>query len=180
MIKLVKPIKKAKIGLYTVGLKAYWNQFEGLKERIIEYGKFIESRLCDFGEVYNFGLVDDEITARCAGEWFNSKNVDIVFCHSATYCTSSSMLPIHQICKAPLIILNLQPTARMNYEKTSTGEWLAHCGACPVPEFANALNRAGIRYRIVSGLLGMDKTPEISVTDENTSQRKEALRAWKE
>ncbi|WP_434654733.1 L-arabinose isomerase family protein [Thermoanaerobacterium thermosaccharolyticum] len=180
MIKLIKPIKRAKIGLYTVGLKAYWKQFEGLKERITEYGKFVESRLCDLGEVYNFGLVDDEITARCAGEWFNSKNVDIVFCHSATYCTSSSMLPVHQICKAPLIILNLQPTAKMNYEKTSTGEWLAHCGACPLPEFANALNRSGIRYRIVNGLLGMDKTPEISVTDENTSQRKEALRAWKE
>jgi len=29
-IKTIKPIKKARIGLYSVGLKAYWNQFEGL------------------------------------------------------------------------------------------------------------------------------------------------------
>jgi L-arabinose isomerase len=179
-IKILKPVKKARIGLYSVGLKAYWNQFEGLKERLIHYGKFIESRLSEFGEVFNFGLVDDEISARTAGEWLNAKNVDIIFCHSATYVTSSSVLPVHQICKAPVVILNLQPTARMNYEKTTTGEWLAHCGACPVPEFSNAFNRAGIKYKIVNGLLGLDKTPKISATDENTAGKKEALRAWKE
>lgn len=179
-IKAIKPVKKARIGLYSVGLKAYWNQFDGLKERLEYYGTFIESKLNAHGEVYNFGLVDDEISGRAAGEWLNTKNVDIVFCHSATYVTSSCVLPIHQICKAPLIILNLQPTASMNYLKTTTGEWLAHCGACPVPEYTNALNRAGINYRTVNGLLGLDNTPEISVTNENTSERKEAIRAWKE
>ncbi len=180
IIEVLKPVKRARVGLYSVGLKSYWNQFDGLRERLIGYGKFIELQLAEIAEVYNFGLVDDEDTGRKAGEWLNSKNVDIVFCHSATYVTSSSVLPVHQICKAPLVILNLQPTARMNYLKTTTGEWLAHCGACPVPEFANAFNRAGISYRIVNGLLGMDKTPEISVADENTSKRKEAIRAWKE
>jgi L-arabinose isomerase len=179
-IKQLKPVKRARIGLYSVGLKAYWSQFEGLKERIIHYGKFIESRMGEFGEVYNFGLVDDEISARTAGEWMNTKNVDIIFCHSATYVTSSSVLPVHQICKAPVVILNLQPTPKMNYLKTSTGEWLAHCCGCPVPEFTNAFNRAGIKYRIVNGLLGLSSTPEISVTDENTVNRKEAIRAWKE
>lgn len=179
-IEAFKPVKKARVGLYSVGLKAYWSQFEGLRERLVHYGRFIESRLIEFGEVYNFGLVDDETSGREAGEWFNARNVDIIFCHSATYVTSSCVLPVHQICSAPLVILNLQPTPQMNYLKTTTGEWLAHCGACPVPEFTNALNRAGIRYRIVNGLLGLDKTPEISVTDENTAGRPEAIRAWGE
>lgn len=176
----IKPIRKARIGLYSMGLKAYWTQFEGLRERLIQYGKFIEEKLREFGEVYNFGLVDCEDAGRQAGDWLNSKNVDIVFCHAATYVTSSSVLPVHQRCKAPAIILNLQPTAKMNYEKTTTGEWLAHCGACPVPELANAFNRAGIRHKIVNGLLGLSKTPEISMTDENTAHRKEAIRAWNE
>lgn len=179
-IKQLKPVKKARLGLYSVGLKAYWSQFEGLRERLVRYGKFIEAQLSEYGEVYNFGLVDDEVSARKAGEWFNAGNVDILFCHSATYATSSSVLPVHQLCRAPVVILNLQPTPRMNYEKTGTGEWLAHCGACPVPEFANAFNRAGIRYNIVNGLLGLDKTPEISVTDEVTAGRREAQRAWRE
>ncbi|MCX7711519.1 MAG: L-fucose/L-arabinose isomerase family protein [Clostridia bacterium] len=180
IIEPIKPVKKARIGLYSVGLKAYWNQFEGLKERLILYGKFIESKLAEFGEVSNFGLVDDEVSARTAGEWMNARNVDIIFCHSATYVTSACVLPVHQICKAPVVILNLQPTPQMNYLKTTTGEWLAHCGACPVPEYTNAFNRAGIKYRIVNGLLGLDKTPVISVTEENTAERKEAIRAWKE
>ncbi|WP_070000957.1 L-fucose/L-arabinose isomerase family protein [Cellulosilyticum sp. I15G10I2] len=176
----LKPIKKARIGLYSGGLKAYWSQFEGMKERLIEYGKFIENNLSELGEVYNFGLVDDEITGRTAGEWFNEKNVDIIFSHSATYYTSSTVLPLHQICKAPVILLNLQPTPQMNYAKTSTGEWLAHCGACPVPEIANAFNRAGIKCKIINGLLGLKETPSISVADEVTYNRPEAIKAWKE
>lgn len=176
----LKPIKKARIGLYSAGLKAYWNQFEGMRERLIDYGKFIEENLMGYGEVYNFGLVDDEVTGRTAGEWFNKKNVDIIFSHSATYYTSSTVLPLHQICKAPVILLNLQPTAQMNYAKTSTGEWLAHCGACPVPELVNAFDRAGIKCKIINGLLGLSKTPAISVTDEVTYNRPEAIWAWKE
>lgn len=65
------------------------------------------------GEVYNFGLVDVEGVGRRAGEWINEKNVDIVFCHAATYSTSLTVLPVHQISKAPVIVLNLQPTTRI-------------------------------------------------------------------
>ncbi|MBA4493361.1 arabinose isomerase [Paenactinomyces guangxiensis] len=176
----IKPAKKARVGLYSIGLEAYWSQFEGLRERLIEYGKFIEKRMGKFGEIYNFGLVDSESKAREAGEWFNRQNVDLIFCHSATYSTSASVLPVHQICKKPVIVLNLQPTERLNYAKTTTGEWLAHCGACPVPELSNAFNRAGIPFRVINGLLGLDYTPSISLTNENTHDRPEAIRAWKE
>ena len=107
-------------------------------------------------------------------------NIDLVFCHSATYATSSIVLLVHQICKAPVVVLNLQPIARMNYERSTTGEWLAHCGARPVPEYANAFNRSGIPFRVINGLLGLDYTPAISLTDENTKERKEAVTAWRE
>lgn len=40
------------------------------------------------------------------------------------------------------MVLNLQPTARLAYDRTTTGEWLAHCGACPVPEYSNAFERS--------------------------------------
>lgn len=176
----IKPIKKARVGLYSIGLEAYWNQFEGLRDRLIEYGAFIEKRMEAFGEVFNFGLVDSEGKAREAGEWFNQKNVDIIFCHSATYSTSAAILPVHQICQKPVIVLNLQPTAQIHYGSTTTGEWLAHCGACPVPEISNSFNRAGIPFRVINGLLGLDYTPAISLTDEVTYQRPESRRAWRE
>lgn len=175
-----KEIKKPKIGIYSVGLKHYWGQFPGLQERLRQYGGFIKNKVEDFGaEVYFYGMVDCEQEGRSAGIYFNEKNVDLVFIHSATYVTSASVLPVHQICKAPAVILNLQPAARINYEKTTTGEWLAHCGACPVPEISNAFNRAGIKYHAVNGLLGLDYTPAISLADEATSKRLEAENAWK-
>jgi L-arabinose isomerase len=180
LITPIKPSKKPRIGLYSVGLRAYWEQFPGLRERLIAYGQFIEQRLAAWGEVANFGLVDTEATGRQAGEWLQTQNVDVVFCHAATYSTSSTVLPVHQLCAAPAVFLNLQPAARINYARSTTGEWLAHCGACPVPEFANVFNRAGIPFRIVNGLLGLDATPAISLADEVTHERPEAVRAWRE
>lgn len=176
----IKPARKPKIGLYSVGLRAYWEQFPGLRERLEQYGTFIAQKIAQWGEVFHYGLVDTESEGRKAGEWLNMQNVDLVFCHAATYSTSSTVLPIHQINKAPVVFLNLQPTERMNYDSSTTGEWLAHCGACPVPEFANAFNRAGIPFKVLNGLLGLDYTPEISLTNEVTSERKEAKRAWLE
>ncbi|WP_308636044.1 L-fucose/L-arabinose isomerase family protein [Paenibacillus silvisoli] len=176
----IKPTKKPRIGLYSIGLEAYWPQFPGLRERLIEYGTHLEKKMSAHGEVHNFGLVDSEGKGRQAGEWFNEKNVDLIFCHVATYSTSSNVLPIHQQCSKPVIILNLQPTARINYAQSTTGEWLAHCVACPVPEISNAFNRAGIRFRVINGLLGLDYTPAQSMTDEVTHTRPEAIRAWRE
>lgn len=175
----LKEVKKARIGLYTAGLHAYWAQFEGLRERIAGYGKFIEREISGGGaEVFNFGLVDNEMSAREAGEYFNKNNVDIVFCHAGTYFCSAAVISIHQICKARAVILNLQPTEQMNYEKTGTGEWLAHCVGCPVPELCNAFDRAGIRFEVINGLLGLRETPEISMADEVTAGHPSAKKAW--
>ena len=177
---LDKKEKKPRIGLYGVGLKAYWPQFKGLEDRLKYYTNFIAEQLKPYGDIFNFGLVDSETSGLEAGEYFNQSNVDIIFLYSATYCTSACVLPVHQACGAPVIILNLQPTAQMNYLHTTTGQWLAHCGACPVPEFTNAFERAEIDYKIVNGLLGLPETPDFSETDEKTAQRPEAIRAWNE
>ncbi len=173
---------KAKIGLYSCGNKPYWDQFGGLKERLIGYGKFIGEKIsAEFGaEVYNFGLVDSPESGRNAGEYFNANHVDLIFCHIATYVPSAYVLPLHTSCRAKTVILNLQPSVKVNYAKTDTGEWLAHCNACAAPELCNAFRRSEIPYELISGLLGLQKTPEISVTDENTANRPEAIRAWKE
>lgn len=172
--------KKPVIGLYSMGLKQYWSQFEGLRDRLLHYGEFISKRMEAMNAtICYYGLVDCEEEGRKAGEYFQAQHVDLIFAHSATYVTSASILPLHQICTAPTILLNLQPTARVNYEKTTTGEWLAHCGACPVPEISNAFHRAGIPFQVINGLLGMENTPDISLANENTAHRPEAKRAWR-
>ncbi len=164
-----------------MGLNTYWNQFPQLKERILCYNAFIRDKIGGYeAEVFNFGLVDTEQKARECGEYFNANNVDIIFLHCATYATSAAIVPVHRICKAKTILLNLQPCRRVNYKKTTTGEWLAHCNACVVPEICNAFNRCGMDYEVISGLLGMDSTPEMSVADENTKDAPQAKRVWAE
>lgn len=172
--------KPVRIGLYSAGLHTYWDQFAGLRDCLMEYNAFIEKKLTAFGTVFNFGLVDTELKGREAGEYFNENNVDIVFSHAATYYTSSCVLPVHQICKAPAVILNLQPAAEMAYEKTGTDRWLAQCVGCSIPEISNAFNRASIPFYCVNGLLGLDYTPSFALADENTAERDEAKKAWRE
>lgn len=180
MISLRKN-KKPRIGLYSIGLRAYWAQFEGLKARLEGYNRFLAQELSAMeAEVFNFGLVDEEGTARCAGEWFNEKQVDLIFCHCATYATSAAVVPVHRACGAPAVVLNLQPALRVNYDVTTTGEWLAHCGACVAIELANAFECCGIPFRVVNGLLGLRETPAGSPADEATAERAEAKAAWAE
>lgn len=180
MLSKIKDPLRPRIGIYSAGLSTYWDQFAGLRDCLMEYNRFIEKQLQNFGDVYNFGMVDTEEKGKEAGSFFNNNNVDIIFSHAATYYTSASILPVHQICKAPVIILNLQPAAEMAYEETGTDRWLAQCVACPIPEISNAFNRAGIPFRAVNGLLGLPYTPEFAKADECTADRPEAKKVWKQ
>ena len=60
--------------------------------------------------------------------------------------------PVAQRSGAPVLLLNLQPTEAMDHASFDTGAWLAYCGACPLPEMANAFRRVGVEFRSVSGL----------------------------
>ena len=73
--------------------------------------------------------------------------------YTATYATSSQVLPVVQAAGAPVVVLNLQPTRTLDYEAMTTAEWLANCSACCVPEIAGAFTRARIPYRTVTGTL---------------------------
>jgi L-arabinose isomerase len=143
-----------RVGIFGIGLAAYWPQFEGLRERLEGYQQGIQARLETMGaEVVSAGLVDTASGAREAGGNLATAGVDLVMLYTATYATSSQVLPTLQAVGAPVVILNLQPTRTLDYEGMTTGEWLANCSACCVPEIAGALTRARISYRIVTGTL---------------------------
>ncbi|MFN8442771.1 MAG: L-fucose/L-arabinose isomerase family protein [Caldilineaceae bacterium] len=145
---------KTKIGVFGIGLAAYWPQFEGLKERLEGYQRYVEGRISELGaEVVSAGLVDTAPAAQSAGDLFASHNVDLLVCYVGTYATSSQVLPAVQRRRAPVLILNLQPAASMDYPNTDTGEWLANCCACCVPEISNAFARSRIQFNVVSGVL---------------------------
>jgi L-arabinose isomerase len=143
-----------RVGVFGIGLAAYWPQFEGLRERLEGYQHGLEARLAELGaDVVSAGLVDTAEGARDAGETLAAGRVELVMLYTATYATSSQVLPAVQAAKAPVVILNLQPTRSLDYEGMTTGEWLANCSACCVPELAGAFARARVPYTSVTGTL---------------------------
>src|SRR3954453_20091227 len=148
----------ARIGVLGIGLEAYWPQFEGLRERIEGYQRRVEEKVAELGaEVVTAGLVDTAPKAREAGDRFAAAQVDVVLCHAVTYATSSQVLPAFQAAGVPVVLLGLQPTPSLDYEATDTGEWLANCAACCVPEIAGACTRAGIPYDTIAGTIDADE-----------------------
>jgi L-arabinose isomerase len=147
----------ARIGIFGIGLAAYWPQFPGMKERLEGYRRAVEDRVRGFGgDVVSAGLVDTPEGARAAGQVFAGSDVDLILCYVATYATSSQVLPVVQKARAPVLVLNLQPSAALDYETADTAEWLANCSVCCVPEIANAFARARIDFQVVSGQLHED------------------------
>jgi len=154
------------VGIFGIGLAAYWPQFAGLRERLEGYQRGIQARLEAMGaEVVSAGLVDTAQAARQAGATLAAARVDLVMLYTATYATSSQVLPVVQVVDAPVVIVNLQPTRTLDYEAMTTGEWLANCSACCVPEIAGAFTRARIPYRTVTGTL-LDGDPAWEVLRE--------------
>ena len=151
-----------RIGLFGIGLNTYWGQFEGLLDRLEGYRLRIAERLGGMqAEIVDAGMVDDPTKAEAAADRLKANDVELVFLYISTYALSSTVLPVVQRLDVPVIILNLQPTAAIDYDTLNamgdrgrmTGEWLAHCQACSVPEVACVFNRLGLRYEIVTGYL---------------------------
>ena len=156
---------KVRIGLFGIGLDAYWGQFKGLKDRLKGYLSEVNSKLTKHNvEVVNLGLIDTPEKSFEAGHKFRQTDVDIIFLHVTTYALSSTVLPVVQRAKVPVIILNLSPEESIDYsyfnslkDRTDmTGEWLAYCAACPVPEISNVFTRSGIRFHQITGVLNND------------------------
>ncbi|MDP6042079.1 MAG: arabinose isomerase, partial [Candidatus Latescibacteria bacterium] len=170
-----------KVGLFSIGLAAYWPQFEGLEARLTEYGAFVGQKMAALGvEVVDVGMVDDQPKALAAGDRFVREGVDLVVCYVTTYSTSSQVLPAVQQVGRPVLVLNLQPTAQLKYAQTGTGEWLANCQACCIPEISNAFARCGIDFHVVTGLLGLDIQPKGAVANEVTAEHPGAIAAWED
>ena len=157
--------KPQRIGLFGIGLEAYWPQFQGLKKRLEGYMDVVQKKLERPGvKIVNLGLVDSVAGSFEAGHKFREADVDLIFLYVTTYALSSTVLPVVRRAKVPVIILNLQPSPAIDYARFNkmgdrtamTGEWLAHCNACPVPEIANVFNRARIPFYQITGMLHDD------------------------
>ncbi|MEO5601815.1 MAG: arabinose isomerase [Cyclobacteriaceae bacterium] len=152
------------IGLFGIGLETYWDQFDGLKDRLQGYLDLISQNLNRDASVINLGIIDTPEKALEAAHSFRKADVDLIFLYVTTYALSATILPVVQRTKIPVIILNLTPDSNIDYaafnamkDRTRmTGEWLAYCAPCSVPEIANVFKRAGLKFFQVTGMLHDD------------------------
>ena len=156
-----------RVGLFGIGLDAYWSQFPGLEERLKGSTRRVAERLGAMGvEVVDLGLIDSPERAVEAGRRFRQADVDLIFLYITTYALSSTVLPVVRRARVPVIVLNLAPAAAIDYESFNrmkdrtrmTGEWLAFCQACPAPEIANVFQRCRIPFHQVTGMVEDDPT----------------------
>ena len=165
---------KLRIGLFSIGLAAYWPQFEGLEGRLLNYNESIAERLGQPDvEVVNLGMIDTPESAMEAGHKFREADVDLIFLHVATYALSSTVLPVVRRAKVPVIVLNLAPGPAIDYARfnrgldrgSMTGQWLGWCQACPVPEIANVFERCKIPFFQVTGMIDDDPLAWSEIAD---------------
>jgi L-arabinose isomerase len=177
---LSEVIQRHRVGLFSIGLDTYWEQFAGLRERLEGYNRQIAAKLESSGvEVVNLGMIDSADNAVAAGHAFRQSDVDLIFLHVATYALSSTVLPVVRRAKVPVVLLNLSPLAAIDYaafnqmkDRTAmTGEWLAHCQACSVPEIANVFRRCGIEFHQVTGMLDPQDRAWAEIDDWLTASR---------
>ena len=146
--------RRAKVGLVAGGLGAYWPQFPDLLPQLRRSAALVADRMraldCD---VVDAGFISDAEDGARAAEQLRAAGCDLIVCFLTTYMTASMVVPIAQRSDAPVLLINLQPTEAMDHATFDTGQWLAYCGACPLPEMANAFRRCGVPFRSVSGYL---------------------------
>ncbi|ROP49085.1 MULTISPECIES: L-fucose/L-arabinose isomerase family protein [unclassified Rathayibacter] len=153
---LLPPVqrRRTRIGLVAGGLGTYWPQFPELLPQLQASSRYVSERFAAMdAEVVDVGFISDAQEGGAAAEKLRLADCDLIVLFLTTYLTSSMVLPIAQRSKTPVLVIDLQPTEKMDHASFDTGAWLAYCGQCPVPEVGNVFRRAGIPFRSVSGYL---------------------------
>lgn len=150
--------RAVKIGLVSGGLGAYWPQFPDLLPQLQRSAERVAARLRALGcDVVDAGFISEAADGARAAEQLRAAGCDLIVGFLTTYMTATMLVPVAQRSGAPVLLINLQPTEAMDHARFDTGQWLAYCGACPLPEMANAFLRCGIPFRSVSGYLEDDR-----------------------
>lgn len=153
--------RPARVGLVAGGLGAYWPQFPDLLPQLQESSAYVSRRFGEMdAEVVDVGFISDAQDGAAAAEKLRQADCDLIVLFLTTYLTTSMVLPIAQRSNTPVLVIDLQPSERMDHASFDTGAWLAYCGQCPVPEVGNVFRRAGIEFRSVSGWLRQESAWE--------------------
>lgn len=149
-----KQHRRPTIGVFGLGLTAFWPQFKGMKLRIEQGQQVVEENIRRLDcEVVSAGLVDCDAAALAAASLLCRAEVDLIVLYLGTYGTSSLALRVIQRRRVPVLVLNLQASPALDYDRANTEDMLVHCSSCILPEISCVFARAKIGFNLVSGAL---------------------------
>ena len=164
VIQRRKPLH-ANIGVFGVGYRKYWHQFEGLLDEMHNKQKKLIEKLKRFDvDVFDFGLVDDAQKAYELIPRLKAANLDLIFCDMVTYATSGTFGAIIRDIDVPVILVALQPLKALDYDNATTFMQLANDDFCSVPEFAGVAVRMGKKIpEVIIGNLENDQEADAEI-----------------
>ena len=161
-------MKKAKIATVTLGHYVYFEQFEGLREELMQKGEkltdYIKSPDCD---IVNLGFIDCVDQAFAAVQRAKREDADILFILLSTYVPSAVAAPFARYLDIPQVLLGIQPLDHLDYLHTTTYMQLANDDVCAMPEIAGVYER-----------LGKDFPPCIVASSSQESAIREQISQW--
>lgn len=166
LIRRRKPLT-ANVGIFGVGHRPYWAQFDGLLDEMHRKLAIFAGKVRSLGvEVSEFGMVDDAQAAYRLRETLRSAALDLIFCDMVTYATSATFGAIVGSLNVPIVLVALQPLAALDYSKASTYMQLVNDDFCAVPEFTGVAIRMGRQApAVILGTLENDPRADAEIAD---------------
>jgi L-rhamnose mutarotase len=183
-------LQRAKVGVFGIGLEAYWNQFGGLRDRLEDYRRSVEERIGQWATVVSPGLVDTAPHAYAAaeGESLPGPTLEVgntnsrlrfvlppaAFSRAGSVSRSSKSEGARGQMAHYAWILEVRPGYEEEYVRRHKEIW---------PEMVGALREAGIRnysiFRYGITLFGYFETDDIEKTQEYLANS-ETNQRWSE
>lgn len=137
-------MKKAKIAIVTLGHYIYFQQFEGLKEELMQkandFEGLLDAEVCD---IVNAGYVDCVNDAFDAVRTLKKEDADLLFIILSTYVPSAVAAPFARYLDIPQVLVGIQPLEHLDYSHTTTYMQLCNDDICAMPEVAGVYERLG-------------------------------------
>ncbi|MDR0932369.1 MAG: L-fucose/L-arabinose isomerase family protein [Victivallales bacterium] len=138
-----KPLN-ANVGVMSVGLDTYWEQFPGLLDEMNVKSSLLIKKLKNHQvTITDFGMVDNAEKAYSILPKIKESDLDVLFVDMVTYATSATFGAIVRDLQCPVVLVALQPLKAMDYPSGTTFIQLCNDDFCSVPEFTGVAERMG-------------------------------------
>ncbi len=161
-----KPLN-ANVGVMSVGLDTYWNQFPGLLDEMNrKTAVFVRKLEQHHVAVSDFGMIDNAEKAYIALPLIKAADLDVLFVDMVTYATSATFGAIVREMQCPVVLVALQPLTAMDYPNGTTFMQLCNDDFCSVPEFTGVACRMGKPVAdVILGTLENDIAVDVQIAE---------------